>query len=402
MSGCDTVFAARRVVLPDGVGPACVAVTGGRIVAVTPFGAAPRATATVLLESDEVLLPGLVDSHVHLQNPGHGDWEDLLSVTREALQGGVTTLVDMPVDSEPVTVDPPAVQAKQAALRGRIFTDVGLWGGVVPGNLGSLGALVGEGVLGFKAFMVSPGLDAFPPVGAAELRSALIELVPYRMPLLVHAEDDSGSEVLAVQAVVDAVLATGGRAHLVHVSDEASLALIARARGLGAQLTAETCPHYLVPPDLELRTSPRVRGSVAAQALWCGLVDGVLDLVVSDHSPGDPGGESGPPGVAAAHLRLPVTWTAMRERGLSLTDLVRWCCSGPADLAALSAKGRIVVGADADLVAFAPDAETSVGQGRRPTPYDGMTLSGVPRRTWLRGIEAGDVPRGRLLRKEAS
>jgi allantoinase len=301
-----------------------------------------------------------------------------------------------------VTVDPPAVQAKQAAMRGRIFTDIGLWGGVVPANLGALGAVVAEGVLGFKAFMVSPGLDAFPPVGVAELRSALIELAPYGMPLLVHAEDDSGSEVAAVQAVVDAVLVTGGRAHLVHVSDEASLVLIAQARGLAAQLTAETCPHYLVPPDVDVRTSPPVRGSLAAEALWRGLVDGVLDLVVSDHSPGDPGGESGPPGVAAAHLRLPVTWTAMRERGLPLTDLVRWCCSGPADLAGLPGKGRIAVGADADLVAFAPEAEASIDKGRRATPYDGMTLSGVPRRTWLRGIGADDVPRGRLLRREAS
>jgi allantoinase len=145
-----------------------------------------------------------------------------------------------------------------------------------------------------------------------------------------------------------------------------------------------------------------VRGGLAAEALWRGLVDGVLDLVVSDHSPGDPGGESGPPGVAAAHLRLPVTWTAMRERGLPLTDLVRWCCSGPADLAGLPGKGRIAVGADADLVAFAPEAEASIDKGRRATPYDGMTLSGVPRRTWLRGIGADDVPRGRLLRREAS
>jgi allantoinase len=402
MRGCDTVFAARRIVFPDGVRPGCVAVTDGRIVALTAFADAPRAAATVLLERDEVLLPGLVDSHVHLQNPGHGDWEDLQAATREALLGGVTTLVDMPVDSEPVTIDASAVEAKRAAMAGRIFTDVGLWGGVVPANLGSLGVLVAAGVLGFKAFMVSPGLEAFAPVDVAELAAALVELAPYGLPLLVHAEDDSGSEVAAVQSVVEAVLATGGRAHLVHVSDEASLALIAAARGLGARLTAETCPHYLVPPDVEVRTSPPVRGTVAAQALWRGLADGVLDLVVSDHSPGDPSGGGGPPGVAAAHLRLSLTWTAMLERGLSLIDLVRWCCSGPADLAGLAVKGRIAEGRDADLVAFAPDAEAVVARGRRTSPYDGWTLTGVPRRTWLRGVEAGEVPRGRLLRGESS
>ncbi len=396
------VLAARRVVLPEGVRAACVAVTGGRIVAVTPFGDAPRAARTVLLEPDEVLLPGLVDTHVHLQNPGHGDWEDLAAATSECARGGITTLVDMPVDSEPVTVDLPAVAAKRAAMANRVFTDVGLWGGVIPGNLGSLGELAATGVLGFKAFMVSPGLEAFPPVDIAQITAALHELALYGVPLLVHCEDGSGSEVAAVQGVADAVRATGGWGRLVHVSDETSLAIIGEARAAGARLTAETCPHYLVPPRAAVHTSPPVRGSRAAQSLWRALADGVLDLVVSDHSPGDPHGQTGPPGVAAAHLRLPVTWTAMRERELTLPDLVRWCCTAPADLAGLSAKGRIAVGADADLVVFAPEAELTVAAGRRRTPYDGQVLRGQPRRTWLRGLEVDDVPRGRLLRRERS
>ena len=396
MPACDTVFAARRVVLPDGVRPACVAVTDGRIVAVTPFGDAPWAATTVLLENDEVLLPGLVDTHVHLQNPGHEEWEDLPAMTAEALAGGVTTLVDMPVDSEPVTTDLPALQAKRAVMADSIWVDVGLWGGVVPANIGRLGELVDAGVLGFKAFMVSPGLEAFPPVGPEELTAALAELVPYRLPLLVHAEAASGSEVDAVRVVADAVAATGGWAHVVHVSDADSLAVIGAAQRLGARLSAESCPHYLVPPPGPVQTSPSVRGLPAAQALWRALADGVLGLVVSDHSPGDPAGDGGPPGVAAAHLRLPLTWTAMHERGLSLADLVRWCCSAPADLAGLAGKGRIEVGADADLVAFAPE-QPVVASGRRPGPYDGTTLVGVARRTWLRGREAGARPHGRLL-----
>lgn len=394
----DTVFVAQRMVLPSGERPGCVAVTDGRVVSVTALDEVPDARRTVWLSADEVLLPGLVDSHVHLQNPGHSEWEDLATATRAALLGGVTTVVDMPVDSEPVTIDSAALAAKRSAMTGRVFTDVGLWAGVVPGNLGTLSGLVAEGVLGFKAFMVSPGLDAFPPVSTGELALALVELARYDVPLLVHAEDASGSEVAAVRDVAAAVLATGGRAHVVHVSDGESVAVIRAARAQGARLTAETCPHYLVPPAVLPATSPPVRGAVAAQALWRGLADGDLDIVVSDHSPGDPSGGAGPPGVAAAHLRLPLTWTALRARGLGLDALARWCCEGPADLAGLSAKGRIAVGADADLCVFAPDQDQVVADAR-PTPYDGALLTGVVRQTWLRGLPVDEVARGRLMRR---
>lgn len=419
MPGCDTVFVGRRVVLRGGVRPACVAVADRRVVAVTSFDDLPTARRTVRLGDDEVLLPGLVDSHVHLQNPGHGDWEDLPSATVEAVRAGVTTLVDMPVDSEPVTVDLASLAAKRSAMEGSVFTDVGLWGGVVPGNLGSLGSLVDAGVLGFKAFMVSPGLEAFPPVDAAQLRTALAELLPYGVPLLVHAETpvaDLGSvdyqgflasrppvtEVCAVSAVVEAVAETLGWAHVVHVSAAASLEVLAAAQARGLRVTAETCPHYLT--SVVAKTTPPVRGAADADGLWIGLADGVLGLIVSDHSPCSPAQPvtsfaDAAPGVAAAHLRLPVTWSAMRRRGYTLTDLVRWCCSGPADLAGLPGKGRIAVGADADLVVFAPDAAVSVEPGRRQTPYDGQRLTGAVRGTWLGGREVDDVPRGRLLRR---
>lgn len=401
MSGVDLVVVGAAV-LPDGRRPVCVAVAGGRIVAITPVDAAPTAVRTVLLAQDEVLLPGLVDSHVHLQNPGHGDWEDVATMTAAALAGGVTTLVDMPVDSEPVTIDLAALAAKRAALSGSIHTDVGLWAGVVPGNLDQLGALAQAGVLGFKAFMVSPGLAAFPPLDACGVRAALAELAAYRLPLLVHAESAAGSEVDAVRAVTAAALATGGRAHVVHVSDPESLAVIRDARAAGALVTAETCPHYLLPPPVATSTTPPVRGTVAAQALWGALDDGTLDLVVSDHSPGDPAGHAGPPGVAVAHLRLPLTWTGLHARGGSLADLVRWCCAAPAELAGLPDKGRIAVGADADLCVFAPDEVVTVDAGARPTPYDGVQLRGVVRQTWLRGVAAGSGPRGLLLDRGAA
>ena len=425
MASCDTVFIARRVVFRGGMRPACVAVTDGRVVAVTAWEDQPSAARRVVLADDEVLLPGLVDSHVHLQNPGHSEWEDVGQATNTALLGGVTTVVDMPVDSEPVTVDLEALAEKRAALSGRVFTDVGLWAGVIPANLGSLGALVAEGVLGFKAFMVSPGLESFPPVDAAGLRTALGELRPYGVPLLVHAEDESfvlpascsGAqgflasrpaqvEVAAVSAVVCAAAQTGGWAHIVHVSAAASLPVLASAQARGVRVTAETCPHYLSAVG-ETKTTPPVRGVDDADGLWHGLADGVLDLIVSDHSPCSPPDDVSDfdtmaPGVAAAQLRLPVTWTALRARGFSLNDLVRWCCSGPAELAGLTSKGRISVGADADLVVFAPEQAFTVQRGVRATPYDGGTLSGVARQTWLRGVPADEVAHGQLLRRRVA
>lgn len=399
MEPYDLVLRGRRVVLPTGVASVCVGISGGRLSAVSPYDDVPLGRRVVDVAEDEVMIPGLVDTHVHLQNPGHPEWEDVPAATLEALLGGVTTLVDMPVDSVPPTVDPAALQAKCDDLAGRVFTDVGFWGGVVPGNLGSLGSLADAGVLGFKAFMGEPGLPLFDALSTAQLGVALGELVPYGLPLLVHAEDAAGSEVAAVRALVEQVAVTGGWAHVVHVSDPASLAVIAAARRDGTRVTAESCPHYLAPPEAPVATSPRVLGLLAAQALWAGLEAGVLDLVVSDHSPGLDDG--GPPGVAAMHLRLPVVWTALVARGLRLEDLVRWCSLEPARLAGLAGKGRIEVGADADLCVFAPESRVVAG-GRRVTPYDGLGLLGEVRGVWLAGVAVDDQPSGRLLLRGAA
>lgn len=399
MQPYDLVLRARRAVLPTGVASVCVGVSGRQVAGLTAYDDVPLARRMVELAEDEVLMPGLVDTHVHLQNPGHAEWEDVAAATREALLGGVTTLVDMPVDCDPPTVDPAALQAKCDDLNGRVFTDVGFWGGVVPGNLGCLGSLADAGVLGFKAFLGDPGLPQFEALSTELLGVALAELVPYGLPLLVHAEDAHGSEVAAVRDVVAQATATGGWAHVVHVSDPASLAVISAARRDGTRVTAETCPHYLAPPDADVITSPPVLGMLAAQALWAGLEAGSLDLVVSDHSPGLEAG--GPPGVAAMHLRLPVVWTALAARGLGLEDLVRWCCLEPARLAGLLGKGRIEVGADADLCVLAPESQVVAG-GRRVTPYDGVRLLGEVRGVWLRGVAADESPRGRLLLRGAA
>ena len=319
MTRCDTVLLADRVITPTGEGPAAVAVAGGRIVAVTELRDAPPAVRTVQLADDEVLMPGLVDTHVHLQESGRPGWEGVESGTRAAALGGTTTVVDMPLDGLPVTVDLASLEAKQRALRGRCGIDVGLWGGAVPGMAGMV-ELQLAGVLGFKAFLAPSGCQEFLPLSPVELTAALRKLVPTGLPLLVHAEDETHAlplrspapsyatylasrpatvETAAVAVVIDAVRRVGGRAHVVHVSSAGAVELLRAARREGLRVTAETCPHYLVRPaetirdgDTRVKALPAVRGAAEADVLWQALADGVLDLVVSDHSPCAPGTKS--------------------------------------------------------------------------------------------------------------
>ena len=436
MTRCDLVVLADRVVTTSGERPAAVAVSQGRIVAVTAMGDAPTAARTRRLADDEVLMPGLVDTHVHLQEPGRPGWEGVLSGTRAAALGGTTTVVDMPLDGLPVTVDLAGLRVKQRALRGRCAVDVGLWGGAVPG-LAGLSELRLAGVLGFKAFLSPSGCEEFPPLLHAELHDALRRLVPTGLPLLVHAEDETRArpqdpptrnyatwlasrpaevETAAVAAVIDAVRTTGGWAHVAHVSSAGAVGLLRSARREGLPLTAETCPHYLVRPaesigdgDTLVKALPAVRGAAESEILWEALAEGVLDLVVSDHSPCAPGGKDtgdftrDAAGVSSLQLRLPLLWSEARRRGHALSDLARWTAQAPADLAGLPRKGRIAVGADADLVAFAPDdrvvvVSSDLAHRQNRTPYDGWQLTGTVRTTWLRGrVYADGQAAGRVL-----
>ncbi len=434
----DTVLRSRHVVLPAGEQPAAVGLRDGRIAVVAPYDAPLVATTEQVLRDDLVLLPGLVDSHVHLQDPGR-DWEGFDSGTRAAALGGVTTVVDMPLDCLPVTLDGDAVRAKVAAARGRVHVDVALWGGVTPRNLDRIDELVDAGVRGFKCFLADTGIPQFAPLEPGQLPEVVRRVAATGLVLLVHAEDAAtlavhagpptlsqdtflrqhpqSVETRAIADVVEAVAATGGRAHVVHVSSGEGVALIAAARARGLPLTAETCPHYLVldpataaPGDTLIKVSPPVQAG-ETDHLWEGLRSGALDLIVSDHSPcamadkrldsGDLTAAVG--GIASLQLSLPLVWTAARDHGLTLVDVARWMAERPAELAGLDSKGAIAVGRDADLCVLDPEATFVVDPGALAhrlgrTPYDGRRLTGVVTQTWLAGSPVDlDHPRGRVL-----
>jgi allantoinase len=422
--------------LVDGVErPATVLVDGERIAAVLPLDA-PVDAREVVLAADEVLLPGLVDTHVHVNEPGRTEWEGFASATLAAAAGGVTTIVDMPLNSLPPTVDVAALDVKRKAADGQCSVDVGFWGGAVPGNASELAALHAAGVFGVKCFLLDSGVDEFPPLVGEDLATALRAVAAHDGLMIVHAEDGDligeaagrrytdfvasrprAAEDNAIAGLLALARETGARVHVVHLSSSDALPLLAQARADGVRVTVETCPHYLaltaeeVPDgDTRFKCCPPVREAGNRDALWGGLADGTIDMVVSDHSPctadlkrletGDFGAAWG--GIASLQLGLPVVWTQARERGHGLADVVRWMAERPAGLVGLERKGRIAAGNDADLTVFAPEDTFTVGRlhHRNPvTPYAGRELSGVVRATWLRGepVDLDGPPRGRLL-----
>jgi len=435
----DLVIEAPRAVVEDREQPCAVGVRDGRIAAVVEDGAGIDADQRFVLDDDVVLLPGLVDTHVHCNEPGRTDWEGFEHATRAAAAGGVTTLVDMPLNSVPPTVHVEALAAKRSAAEGRCFVDVGFWGGAVPGNAHALRPLWQAGVLGFKCFLVDSGVEEFPALEAAGLRSAADVVASFGGLLLVHAEDPDvvrpaptghdyagfaasrppEAEVYAVRTVVATSRVTGCRMHVVHVAAAAALPVVRAAHDAGVPVSAETCPHYLTltgsdapDGDAAFKCCPPLRDDANRDGLWAGLLDGTLGMVVSDHSPcpaslkqtGAGGLADAWGGVSSLQLSLAATWTEARRRGHGLPDVVRWMATRPADRAGLRHKGRIVEGADADLCVLAPDEPFTVDpqrlEHRHPvTPYAGRRLVGVVRQTWLAGrpVDLNDPPRGRLL-----
>ncbi|MEU8510205.1 allantoinase AllB [Kitasatospora sp. NPDC048722] len=446
-----TVIRSRRVVLPDGERPADVLIRDGKIAQVAAHGSLLAGDRQLVDLGDTALLPGLVDTHVHVNEPGRTEWEGFATATRAAAAGGVTTIIDMPLNSVPPTTTVDGLAVKRKAAEGQAWVDLGFWGGAVPGNAADLEPLHREGVFGFKSFLAPSGVDEFPHVEAADLETALAEQARIGALAIIHAEDPAvldaapqqpgvhyrdflasrpaDAETAAVARLLDTARRTGARVHILHVSSAAVLPLLRRAREDGVRVTAETCPHYLtlaaeqVPDgDTAFKCCPPIRDESNRDALWAALAAGEFIAVVSDHSPSTPDlkllpahGGSGDfaaawGGIASLQLGLPAVWTEARRRGHTLGDVVRWMASGPAELAGLSAtKGAIEVGRDADLVAFDPDGEFAVHANelhhRNPvTPYAGRTLAGAVRTTWLRGrvVDTAAEPFGRQLARPAA
>jgi allantoinase len=443
----DLIIRGRNVVLPDAIGARSIHVRDGVINAVRDYDEV-AGDCELIDAGDSVVMSGLVDTHVHINSPGRTEWEGFESATRAAAAGGVTTLVDMPLNSIPATTTLAAFKTKIEEAKTGCFVDVGFWGGVVPGNTGELAAMHEAGVVGFKCFLVPSGVDEFQHVAEEHLREAMPELSRLEALLIVHAElpgpidccaDASGgpstdystflasrpraAENEAVELIIRLSREFGTRVHIVHLSSAEAVPLLREAQAEGVAITAETCPHYLhfaaeeiAPGATEFKCCPPIREHENREELWRGLADGTIDMIVSDHSPcpaqmklaetGDFLAAWG--GIASLQLRLPIVWTEARRRGFALHDVAKWVCENPARQVKLdSRKGIIAAGHDADIVIWNPDAEfvvdaASLHHRHKITPYHGERLAGVVQKTFLRGkkIYDGTValrPTGALL-----
>ncbi|MFF6994362.1 allantoinase AllB [Streptomyces sp. NPDC008313] len=441
MSDVELVLRSTRVITPEGTRAASVAVAAGRIVAVLGHDAAVPAGARLEDFGDDVLLPGLVDTHVHVNDPGRTEWEGFWTATRAAAAGGITTLIDMPLNSLPPTTTVGNLRTKRDVARTKAHIDVGFWGGALPDNVKDLKPLHDAGVFGFKAFLSPSGVEEFPELGQEELARSLAEIAGFGGLLIVHAEDPHhlaaapqkggrryadflasrprDAEDTAVAHLIAQAKRLHARVHVLHLSSGDALPMIAAARREGVRITVETCPHYLTltaeeVPDgaSEFKCCPPIRERANQDLLWQALADGTIDCVVTDHSPSTADLKTDDfatawGGISGLQLSLSAVWTEARRRGHSLEDVARWMSTSTARLAGLDRKGAIEAGRDADFAVLAPDETFTVDPAalhhrNRVTAYAGRTLDGVVRSTWLRGeriMADGEFtePAGRLL-----
>ena len=421
----DLVIRSAHVISDIGDRPAAVCVSDGRIVKIAGFEDLLTTKKDITITG--ALIPGLVDSHVHINEPGRTQWEGFESATKAAAAGGVTTVIDMPLNSIPPTTNAAALAVKKAAAAGKCFVDVGFWGGSIPGNVGDLKALHDEGVFGFKCFLLHSGVDEFPGSDLPDLTAALKELATLDALMVVHAEDSvaiekstkpssrsyseflasrpKGAENVAIAQLIEDARMIKGRVHVLHLSSGDSLALIRSAKADGVRISAETCPHYLALTAEEIadgatqyKCCPPIREKSNQDELWQGLKSGVIDLIVSDHSPctedlkifdvGDFQQAWG--GISSLQLGISIIWTKAKERDIPLWQVVKWMSQKPAELAGLARKGAIKVGMDADFAEFDTEAHftvepTHLFHKNQITPYQGKTLQGKIKQTWLRG-----------------
>jgi allantoinase len=422
-----------HIVTPEGVRPGVILIEDEKIAALEPYD--HTASGAFTDAGALYILPGLIDAHVHINEPGRTEWEGFETATRAAAAGGCTCLVDMPLNCIPSTSTVAALDEKRRAAEGKTHVDVEFWGAVVPGNANDIAPLAQAGVRGFKCFLTQPGTEEFQMVTEADLREAMPKIAQTGLPLLAHAEVPGpitdacarletedwtryetylrsrppAAELEAIHLLIGLCREYRCRTHIVHLSTATALPALAAARAEGLPLTVETCPHYLFfaadsVPDraTQLKCAPPIRGSANRHALWQALRAGIIDLIATDHSPCPPSMkcldsgsfQSAWGGISSLSLALPVVWTEASMRGFTLSDIVRWMSEAPAKLAGLDhRKGRIAPGFDADLVLFDPDAQFEVTAERllfrHPcTPYLNETLKGDVTATFLRGVPA--------------
>mgnify|MGYP001603988975 FL=1 len=435
MRWSDAPHAVRstNVVLPGIVAPASIHIHEGRIQRVGPWDDAGSPGLDLLDVGERFVMPGLVDTHVHINDPGREEWEGFATATAAAAAGGVTTLMDMPLNSVPATTNERALDKKRRAAEAKCHVDVGFLGGVVPGNDKQLQPLWDAGVFAFKCFLVPSGVSEFRHVDATQLTNALPILSAQGSVLMAHCElpelvgarttapgrvvdprsyeeylasRPPAAETQAIELVIDLARTHRARVHVVHVSARESLGLVLEARSTGVAITAETCPHYMsisaeqIPDGATpFKCAPPIRHASHQDALWQGLREGILDMIVSDHSPCPPSAkrlDSGDffaawGGITSLELGLPVICTEMRHRKIDPMNLGSWMAERPARLVGLSGrKGVINAGADADFAIFDPFTKYTVDQAtllqrHKLTPYHGRELVGRVQATYLRG-----------------